>query len=75
MNEAKLVVDTNVFFSLLLSRDSAQRRQFLTDSSRTLYSPCYFFVELFKYKECIVKVMDLSEDDLLECLYELLVKI
>ena len=75
MDESKLVVDTNVFYSLLLHREAARRKQFLTDASRTLYCPRFFFVELFKHKERIAKATDLSEEDLLECLHELLAKV
>jgi predicted nucleic acid-binding protein len=75
VNETKLVVDTNVFFSLLLTRDTALRRRFLTDHSRTLYCPRFFLVELFKHKERIVQATALSEEELLECLHELLARI
>ena len=51
MNESKLVVDTNIFFSLLLRRDTSARRRFLTDITHTFYSPRFFVVELFKHKE------------------------
>jgi len=38
---AKLVVDTNVFFSLLLRRDTALRRRSLTDGAQTFH-PRFF---------------------------------
>ena len=75
MNDAKVVVDTNVFFSLLLRRDTVQRRRFLTDSARSFFCPRFFLVELFKHKERIAKATELSGDELLECLYELLAHI
>ena len=75
MNETKLVVDTNVFFSLLLRRHTAQRRRFLTDANHALYCPRFFFVELFKHKERIVQAAELNEDELLECLQELLARL
>ncbi len=75
MNETTLIVDTNVIFSLLLSRDSALRRRFLTDTSQTLYCPRFFLVELFKHKERIVQASELSEEELLECLQELLARL
>ena len=75
MNESKLVVDTNVFFSLLLRRDTSARRLFLMDTTHTLYSPRFLVVELFKHKERIASATRLSEDDLLECLRELLARI
>ena len=75
MIESKLVVDTNIFFSLLLRRDTALRRRFLTDTACSLHSPRFFLVELFKHKERIAQATELSEDELLECLYELLARI
>ena len=75
MNEAKLVVDTNVFFSLLLTGDSVLRRRFLTDHSHTLYCPRFLLVELFKHKERIAQATELNEDELLECFHELLARI
>ena len=74
MNEAKLVVDTNVFFSLLLRRDAPARRRFFSDAAHSFYCPRFLFVELFKHKERIAKGTDLSEEDVLECLHELLAR-
>jgi predicted nucleic acid-binding protein len=73
--ESKLVVDTNIFFSLLLRRDTALRRRFLTDSTCTFHCPRFFLVELFKHKERITQATELSDDELLECLYELLARV
>lgn len=75
MNEAKLVIDTNVFFALLLGRETALRRRFLGDSAHTFYCPRFFLVELFKHKERIARASALPEEDLLECLYELLARV
>ena len=75
MNETKLVVDTNVFFSLLLRRDTPARRRFFADASHSFYCPRFLFVELFKHKEGIAKATDLSEESVLECLHELLARI
>ena len=75
MNETKLVVDTNVFFSLLLRRDTPARRRFFADASHSFYGPRFLFVELFKHKERIAKATDLSEEGVLECLHELLARI
>ena len=49
MIESKLVVDTNIFFSLLLRRDTALRRRFLTDTACTFHCPRFLLVQLFKY--------------------------
>ena len=75
MVESNLVVDTNIFFSLLLRRDTALRRRFLTDPACTFHCPRFFLVELFKHKERIAQATELSEDELLECLYELLARV
>lgn len=75
MSESRIVVDTNIFFSLLLREDSALRKRFLTDHSLTFNCPRFVFVELFKHKERISRATALSEDDLLECLYELLARV
>lgn len=75
MNDSKLVVDTNIFFSLLLRGDTASRRRFLTDTTRTFHCPRFFLVELFKHKERIAQATELSEAELLEGLYELLARV
>ena len=75
MIESRLVVDTNVFFSLLLRRNTALRRRFLTETNCTFHCPRFFLVELFKYKERIAQTTELSEAELLECLYELLARV
>ena len=75
MDDTKLVVDTNVFFSLLLRRDTALRRRFLTDTARTFHGPRFFLVELFEHKERIARTTELTENELLECLYELLARV
>jgi predicted nucleic acid-binding protein len=72
VNDATLVVDTNVFFSLLLRRETEHRRIFLTDTAHTFYCPRFFLVELFKHKERIARATELDEQELLECLHELL---
>ncbi len=75
MNERKVVVDTSIFISLLLSKDTARRRRLQTDPDHSFYCPRFFLVELFKHKERIAEASDLNEDELLECLYELLARI
>ena len=75
MNDHKIVVDTSVFFSLLVRRDPARRRVFLTDFTRDCYGPRFLLVELFKHKERIARATELREDELLECLHELLARI
>ncbi len=75
MNEAAVVIDTSVFFSLLLREDTARRKQFLTDTAPVFLCPRFVFVELFKHKERIAQATALNEDALLECLHELLARV
>ncbi len=75
MNPARIVVDTNILFSLLLRGETALRKRFLTDSAPTFHCPRFVFVELFQHKERIAQATELSEEDLLECLYELLARV
>ncbi len=75
MNLDRIVVDTNILFSLLLRGETALRKRFLTDSAPTFHCPRFVFVELFKHKERITQATALSEDELLECLYELLARV
>ena len=49
--------------------------RFLTGSGPTFHCPRFVFVELFQHKERIAQATELSEEDLLECLYELLARV
>lgn len=75
MNESKVVIDTSVFFSILLSREGGIRRQVLTERQRTYYSPRFVLVELFKHKERIAAASKLPPEALLECLHEMLARV
>lgn len=75
MNDTKVVVDTSVFISFLLRRVAVQRRRFQTDPLNSFYCPRFFLVELFKHKERIAQISELDEDELLECLHELLARV
>ncbi len=75
MSPTKLVLDTSIFFSLLLGRDSAQRRRLLTDPVHAFHCPRFFLVELFKHKERIARASSLDEEELLECFHELLARL
>ena len=72
MNPDTIVVDTNIIFSLLLRAGTALRKRFLTGSTPSFHCPRFVFVELFRHKERIAQATELSEENLLECLYELL---
>ena len=75
MNPASIVVDTNILFSLLLRSETALRKRFLADSATTFHCPRFVFVELFQHKERITQATELGEEDLLECLHELLARV
>jgi predicted nucleic acid-binding protein len=62
---APVVVDTNVVFSALLKRQS-QVRQTLFTAQRQFISPRFIVVELFKRKERIARLSELTHDELLE---------
>lgn len=75
MNPDAIVVDSNILFSLLLRGGTALRKRFLTGGPPTFHCPRFVFVELFQHKERIARATDLSEEDLLECLSELLARV
>jgi hypothetical protein len=45
VNPARIVVDTNILFSLLLRGETALRKRFLTDNAPTFHCPRFVFVE------------------------------
>jgi len=75
VNGVSIIVDTSILFSLLLRGTTEARKRFLTDSALRFFCPRFVFVELFKHKERIAQLSALSEEDLLECLYELLERV
>lgn len=62
-----IVVDSNIIFSSLLSKNSSTREK-LANSNYAFYAPKFLFVEIFKHKERILKRSSASEDDVLEFL-------
>ncbi len=72
----KIVIDSNILFSALLKSDAKLAEIILNPSFDLDKYTCYFlYVEIFKYKEKILRLSKLSEDDLLEVLYRLIRKI
>ena len=59
----KIVVDSNIIFSALLPKSSTLR-DILLKKSHHFYAPNYFFTEIFKYKEKILKCSKLDELEL-----------
>lgn len=69
----KVIVDTNIIFSALLREDNRYARTLIKNEEKHDFYGVYFtIVELFKHKERIKQFSKLSEEDILEVLYELL---
>ena len=62
-----VVVDTNIIFSALLP-ESSKIRDVLLKKEHRFYCPNYFFTEIFKYKEKILKYTRLNESELYDYL-------
>ena len=71
----KVIVDTNILFSVLLGKSKNLREAILSEKNVTFYSCKFIFVELFKYKDKIQAKSSLDEDEILELLHTLLSKI
>ena len=69
-----IVVDTNIVFSALLSHNSAIL-QTLLRKEYEFVSPSFIFVELFKYKEKILRHSKLTETELLELMTEVVSRV
>ena len=70
----KIVIDTNILFSSLLSK-SSKLRKILLNKDYQFFSPNFVFVEIFKHKEKILKYTKSSEVEVYEYLNEILKKI
>jgi predicted nucleic acid-binding protein len=69
----KVVVDTNIIFSALLKENNKYARAIIiNEGGHDFYAVYFTIVELFKHKERIKQFSNLSEDNILEVLYELL---
>ncbi len=58
-----VVIDTNIIFSMLLGKNKKFRDALFSQTDYTFYSPKFMIVELFKYKEKIMRFSSLSEDE------------
>ena len=68
----KVVVDTNIIFSALLKEDNRYASALIkNEGAHDFYAVYFTIVELFKHKEKIKKFSKLSEEDILEALYDL----
>jgi predicted nucleic acid-binding protein len=61
----KIVVDSNIVFSALLSKDNVQKL-ILTNNSFQIFSCNFLFVEIFKHKSKIENLSRLDETSILE---------
>ena len=70
----KIIVDTNILFSSLRSKNS-KLRIVLERVDLRFYTPNFLMVEIFKHKERILQKSKASEDEVYEILYKTLHKI
>jgi len=70
----KVVVDTGIIFSSLLSKSAEQRKIFFNKEYK-FYSPNFVFLEIFKHKEKILKHTKTSEVEVYEYLIAVLQRI
>jgi predicted nucleic acid-binding protein len=70
----KIIVDTNILFSALLSRDTKLKYPFFSEDLK-FFSCNFLFVEIFKHKEKLIAISKLSEKEILTALEKLLHRI
>lgn len=67
-----LIVDTNIVFNALITSNSQAATIILNPSANTQLVSCHFLsVELFKHKERISQLSGLTDEQLIDLLYEL----
>ncbi len=69
-----VVIDTNIIFSMLLSKNSSLRKDFLAQDTE-FYAPNYLMVELFEHKENVLEHSKLSGPEIYELLHRIFEKI
>jgi len=67
----RLVIDTNLIFSLLITKNE-KILQIIFDDSFYIVSTNHLILELFKHKEKIAQYSHLTESEILELLLEIL---
>ncbi len=70
----RIVIDTNMIFSLLLGKNVGMRDTFF-DPANIFYAPNYIIGELFEKKEKIMRYSALSEAEIYELFHRILGKI
>ncbi|OQY30018.1 MAG: hypothetical protein B6244_01795 [Candidatus Cloacimonetes bacterium 4572_55] len=69
----KIVVDTNVIFSMLITKNSRLRSTFFNIEGY-LFAPDYIFIELLKHKTKFLKYSQFSEIELAELIHRIFQK-
>jgi predicted nucleic acid-binding protein len=70
----KVVVDTNIFFSATITQHGLLRQALFTNDVEFV-APHFSIVELFKYKDKIVKLARQDEAEVLAWLYDILLQV
>jgi len=71
----KVVVDSNVFFSILLGKSDSLRDRLFSEKDYKFYSCRFSIIELFKHKEKLISYSLLKEEEILEVFYSILKKV
>jgi len=71
----KIIVDTNILFSVLLGKSRSFRDILFAEGSVEFYSCKLAVIELFKHKEKLIRLSELCEEDILQLLYNILKRI
>ena len=70
----KIILDTNILFSILLSKEN-RYKYILFNTNLEFYTCNFLFVEIFKHKNKIQNISNLTEDEILWQLETILNKI
>ena len=70
----KIVIDTNIVFSALLSKNN-QFRRVIYNQSLEIFTCNFLFIEIFKNKDKLLKITSLTENELLKQLSNIFSKI
>lgn len=71
----KIIIDTNILFSILIGKNKVLRDALFLRKHTTYYCCRFAIVELFKYKERILKYSLYIENEFLEALHQILLRI
>ena len=72
----KLIIDTNLIFSSISKSEGRIAEIILNPNFHLQLTGCYFsYIELFKYKEKLIKASKLAELEFLDVMYQMLKRI